>query len=191
MGYPTQNINFVPGTSYVAVDPTGSAPSVNGLSIYEGGAGPFRQTKFVLNNMVVATTDNTTNGAQGSQKIYDFPAGAILVHGGAAKLTITGGAGLTATAAVVWAVGTVAPAADATLTSTEANIIPSTAATLSSSTNTASAVTATAAGILDGSSTAIDALLNFAVPDAGSSANSTITVTGEIVITWIQLGDPV
>jgi hypothetical protein len=193
MSFPSQNISYVPGTSYVAVDPTGSAPTVAGLSVYEGGAGPIRQTKFVLNGVSVSVTDSGgATGAHGNLKIYDFPAGAILMHGGAAKLTVTAATGIDAGAALVWAVGTTATATDnATLTTTEANIIPSTAATLTSSTNTSSQYTATAAGILNGTATAIDGYLNVAVPDAGATANSTVTVTGEIVVTWIQLGDPV
>jgi len=43
--------------------------------------------------------------------------------------------------------------------------------------------------IFDGTATAIDAFLNFAVPDAGATANSTLAVTGSILLSWINHGD--
>lgn len=151
--------------------------------------GTLNVTTIDIADLALATTDNGTI-ASGSQKIYDFPAGNILVLGAVGLLSIVAGAGgLTDTAAVVMSVGTVAAAADATLTSTEANIIPSTTATLSGGENAAVDMASTAQLIADGTATAIDAYLNVGVPDAGTSASDTLTVNGSITITWVNLGD--
>lgn len=153
--------------------------------------GLFHKTTLPIANLVVTMTDTGgANGGQGSQKVYDFPEGAILVVAAGFNLTIQrGSTGLTATAAVVASVGTVAPGADATLTGTEANMIPSTVATLSSGAGAAKNFSAAPAAPLDGTSTAIDALLNFAVPDAGISANDTLIVNGTITIFWMDVID--
>jgi hypothetical protein len=43
--------------------------------------------------------------------------------------------------------------------------------------------------LADGTATAKDAFLNFAVPDAGSSANDTLTVAGTVTVVWTNSGD--
>ena len=96
--------------------------------IEETGA---KKITLKLENHVVPTTDATTNGAYGSVKLYTFPAKNITFLSGSASLTLAKqGAGLADAAAIVYSLGTVAAAADATLTGTEANFIASTAATL-------------------------------------------------------------
>lgn len=171
----------------------GAIPIVTGLTSVTEKMGHIHRSLFTFTNMVITTTDGTTNGAQGSQKIYTFPRGLILILGGTANLTITGdGTGVINTAVVVGAVGSVAPANDATLTSTEANMIPSTASTL-----TAGAGVTKGRGVTqtyfdnttNTNSTQLSANLNFAMPDASSTANGTITVTGTVEICWINLGD--
>ena len=68
--------------------------------------------------------------------------------------------------------------------------MPSTAATLTSSAgNCDGEMTTALLAIQDGTATAKDAFLNFAVPDAGSTANSTITVAGTLTISWMSNGD--
>lgn len=142
-----------------------------------------------LVNAPVATVDATTNGAQGSVKVYTFPAGVITILGASTNLTIAKvGAGITATAAVVGSVGTVAAAVDGTLTGTEANIIPSTASTLTAGAGVTKGVS-TGAVTLDGTQTNVPVWLNFIVPDAGSTANDSLTVNGTITITYVNNGD--
>lgn len=153
--------------------------------------GTLNVTTIDIAALSVTTTDNGAAGAQGSQKIYDFPAGNILILGAVGLLSISRvGTNLTATSAVVASVGTVAAGAgDATLTSTEANIVPSTTATLSGGANAAVDMASTAQGIFDGTATPADAILNFATPDAGSTGNDALLVSGSITITWVNLGD--
>lgn len=155
-----------------------------GVSVVEGA----NKTTFTFTNVTVSTTDVPGTCAYGSLKIYDFPEGAIIVGGSVANLTIAAATGITATSAVVSSVGTAPAAADATLTATEADIIPSTASTLTASAGAFSAVYLTSAGF-DGTATAKDAYLNFAMPDAGSTANSTITVNGTLTIDWRFIAD--
>lgn len=153
-------------------------------------AGQIYKTTITIAALSVTTVDAGAAGAHGSQKIYDFPEGNILVLGAVGELTLTAGAGgITDTASVVASVGTVAVGTDnATLTSTEADIVPSTAATLSGGIGTAN-MQNTATLIKDGTATPVDAILNIAVPDAGSSADDTVTVDGTLTITWMNLGN--
>ena len=150
------------------------------------------RTVLKLDKLVITMTDATTAGCHGFVKLYDFPACNLLFHGATCDLTVTAGTGgITDTAAVVAAIGTAQVAtADATLTTTEADLIPSTAATLTGGIGAAKGKTVTAGvAVFDGTATAKDAYLNFAVPDAGSTGNDTLIVSGTIVLVWSNLGD--
>lgn len=138
----------------------------------------------------IAMVDHTTAGAHGSKAIYDFPEGNIHILGAVTNLTTLAGAGgITDTAALIGSVGSVAVGiGDATLTSTEANIVPSTAGTLAAGAGVLKG-NSTAAVTLDGTQTAAKAYLNLVAPDAGSTADDTITVSGTVTLTWVKLGD--
>lgn len=150
------------------------------------------RTVLTLNKAVINMVDATTAGCHGSAKIYDFPECNLLFLGATCNLTVLAGVGgITDTAAVVAAIGTAAVStADATLTTTEADLIPSTAATLTAGAGAARGKTLTAGVVVfDGTTTAKDAYLNFAVPDAGSTGNDTLIVSGTITLVWSNLGD--
>ena len=150
------------------------------------------RTTLQLSGAVVTMTDAAAAGCHGSVKLYDFPACNLLFLGATCDLTVTAGAGgITDTAAVVAAIGTAAVStADATLTTTEADLIPSTAATLTAGAGAAKGKTLTGGVVVfDGTATAKDAYLNFAVPDAGSTGNDTLIVSGTITLVWSNLGD--
>lgn len=170
----------------------GTQATVAGVATQEM-VGGLRQTVFTLTNVAVAVTDNGVNGGNGPLKLYDFPVGLVQITGASTDLTMTADGGLTATSAVVASLGTAAAAnTDATLTSTEADIIPSTACTLSSSAGTfkgKSTSTQFAASVFDGTSTPKALYLNFATPDAGITANAVLTVNGTVRVTWTHLGD--
>lgn len=165
----------------------------SGGAIASEGVLGLRQTLLTLNGAVITVNDNGANGGNAPLKIYTFPPGVIFIAGATASVAIVGGAGLTATSAVVSAVGTAAAGiTNATLTLTEADIIPSTVTTLTANAATftgKSTATQMAAGVWDGTATPIDVYLNFATPDAGITAATTITATGVIRITWVNLGD--
>lgn len=167
----------------------------NGAAAGTGNVASERQgvvhtTILTLTALSVTMTDATTNGCHGSQKVYDFPAGNIMILGATSDLQITAGAGGIADgAAVVGSVGSAAVGTNnATLTSTEADIVPSTAGTLTSGVGDVDGQS-TGAAVLDGTATAADAYLNLAVPDADSSASDTLSVTGTITLVWVNLGD--
>lgn len=150
------------------------------------------KTVLTLSGVSVAMTDAALAGSHGSLKLYDFPQCNLLFLGGTCDLSLTAGVGgITDTAAVVAAIGTTTVGTDNdTLTTTEADLIPSTAATLTAGVGAAEGKTVTAGVVVfDGTATAKDAWLNLAVPDAGSTANDTLTVTGTVTLVWANLGD--
>lgn len=163
------------------------------VSIVEEKIAQVHRTILTLTNVVVPTVDATTNGAQGTWLAYLFPRGLIEIFGATDNLTIAGdGTGITATSAVVSSVGSVVAATDATLTSTEADMIPSFAATLVASAGVVKGLGQTSKffdNTTNTNATQLTANLNFACPDAGSTANGTITVNGTITINWFNHGD--
>jgi len=176
------------------LDPGRGTAAGTGVVAAECGIGALRQTVLTLSSVSITMTDAVAAGCHGSQKVYDFPAGLIHVMGVVCDLTtLAGTGGITDTSAVVGSVGTVAAATDnATLTTTEANLAPSFAGTLAAGAGTMKSLSTAAlmaAAVIDGTVTAVDAFLNFATVDAGSTANDTLTVSGTITITWINYGD--
>ena len=156
----------------------------------EYGVGATRQTKITLTDLSVTMTDGGASGSIGTQKIYDFPAGNIIVLGAVSNLTSIArvGSAITATAAVKHSLGSAAEATNDTLDSTQANMIPSTSATLAAGVGSGGGES-TAVAVVDGTAAAADAILNFGIADAGSSGNDALTVSGTVTITWINLGD--
>ena len=169
----------------------GSSP-VNASIATTNSSGGMIKTVITLSGLEVTMTDATTAGSHGSVKLYDFPEANLFFLGGTASLTLTAGeGGITDTAAAVVSVGTATVGTDnATLTTTEADLIPSTAATLTGGVGTASGITLTAGAVaFDGTATAKDAWLNVAIPDADSTADDTLTISGTITLVWSNLGD--
>jgi hypothetical protein len=150
-------------------------------------AGVVRQTTITIaltgdNKITLADGKDTGTGV----KIYDSPAGRILVLGAVINCTtsIEGASGGAAT--VNLAVGTATASDDDELTSTEVNIIPSTATANGSSTWKAALATSAQ---FDGTSTAVDLYVNAGVADAVSASAVTIAIEGTLTVTWINLGD--
>lgn len=169
-------------------------PVVNAAIVTEEQFGHIHRTSLTFTNYALATVDSAGNAGIGSLTAYTFPRGNIQFLGATSNLTIAAAAGIGATAAVVMSVGTVAAANDATLTGTEANLIPSTACTLTGSAGAMKGKsTATQSAFFDNTTTTnatqMPAILNAAVPDASSSANSTLTLNGTLTFTWINHGD--
>lgn len=172
------------------VGAAGAAASTS-VAVSESAAGAIK-TVLTLSNVSITMTDATTAGSHGSLKLYDFPECNLLFLGGTTDLVITAGAGgITDTAAVVGSVGTATVGTDnATLTTTEADLIPSTASTLTGGVGATKGKTVTAGVVVfDGTATAKDAWLNYAIPDADSTANDTLVVSGTVTLIWSNLGD--
>lgn len=164
--------------------------SGTGVVATEYGDAYTHTTVLTLTNVAVTSTDHTTNGGSGSLKVYDFPEGLIGYSGGSTNLTIVSDAGgLAANSSLLGSMGSTAAGSDnATLTTTEADFIPSTACTLTSSAG-AMKGKATTPAIFDGTGTATDLYLNFAASAGDSSGTDNLTINGTITIRWAALGD--
>jgi hypothetical protein len=158
----------------------------------EAGTGVVHQTTLTLAATPI-TMRNTEQG--GGVKIYDFPEGRILVLGATASIAVTTTSVLadTLNAGVTcnYGIGTVTQS-NATVATTEQDIVQVTAFTSSATVDVAGAV-AKGVGVLapfDGTTTPVDAYLNLAVAGATDiDADATVTVSGTVNITWINLGD--
>lgn len=166
------------------------------VSLVEYGAGEVHHTKFTVTALPL-TISNAVAGTQASGlKIYDYPEGRILVLGATATMaetttsvilsTLNGGS--TAKFALGTTIGT-----NAAMSTTEVDHIPATSITSSATINVAGAAATAALAAsaqFDGTATAKDLYLNFAVPTDGDlDADATITLTGVVEVTWILLGD--
>lgn len=156
----------------------------------ELGSGVLRQTLLTL----TALSQVIPNGASEwcGTDIYDFPEGRILVLGVTASLAPTTTSTLASTVTTgttgAIAIGTVTD--DGTHSTTKVDLLPDTAYTSSTTINVAAAaVTAAlaASAQFDGTGTAKKAFLNNKI--AVNTNDGTITWTGTIKITWINLGD--
>lgn len=168
----------------------GTVAAVAGLSVKEYGESiGLRQTQLTFTNVKQVFTDATGNIYYGGTKVYTFPTSSLLILGTVTSLAIARvGALLPATASVVGSIGTATAAADATLTSTEADIVASTAATLTSGAGTMyNAPSATLSIAASTSATAKDVYLNWAA-SATSGGTDALTINGTVTITWVALG---
>jgi hypothetical protein len=161
------------------------------VSVVENGDGTFIQSVFTVTALPITMRDTEQGG--GAQ-IYNFPLGRITTLGATATIGVTTTSELSSTlntgVTCNYGVGTVTQA-NATVATTEQDIVNVTAFTASATINVAGA---DAAGVgvgvlasLDGSSTAKDAFLNLAVAGATDiDADATVTVTGTVTISWIN-----
>jgi hypothetical protein len=189
---PTGGIHIIDGDP---LDKAGAAvaPATGEIVTEHAQFGPFCQTTLRLNNVPQAVVNGTE--FQGT-KIYDFPAGRISVLGVTAtlqqKTTSVLASTLNASSIGAISLGTVTASAT-TLATTMVNLLPSTAFTSSATINVAgTAVSAAlaAAAQFDGTSTPVDVFLNTAfATTADVDGNATQTISGTVVMTWINLGD--
>lgn len=165
------------------------ATGLTGVSKVET-LGETVRVKLTLDAKSIAMIDAGAAGSHGSLKLIDLPAGYIVIPGATTDLTIARvGTALTAASAVVAALGSTATTnANATLTTTEADIVPSTTATLSSGAGTFKGK-ATAISYQDATASTVSVYLNFATPDAGSTGDDALLVSGTIQILVQNSGD--
>lgn len=164
-----------------------------GVTAKHAAFGPFIQTTLKLDNVAQTVVNGTEY--QGT-KIFDFPETRMWVVGCVAtlqqKTTSTLASTLNASSTGAIALGT-ATASNVSLTGTMVDFLPSTAFTSSATVNVAgtavSAVLA-AAAFFDGTGTAKDLYLNTAYATTTDvDGDATQTISGTVVITWINLGD--
>lgn len=167
------------------------APAGDGILADEDGiAGAIQKTTLRFVNATI-TVGNTSGASFGSKKIYDFPKGRILLLGGRANLEFDwSGQDIAATGSGDASLGTTATA-DATLSSTDVDLMASTALT----DPFVGGVGALAGNFVnptnfDGTGTAKDMHLNVIIDDAdvADAASDTITLNGTVEFSWINLG---
>lgn len=160
----------------------------------ETGNGAFRQTVLTLTDLPITMRDTEQGGGA---KIYTFPIGRITRIGATVSLAMTTTSVIAATLnsgkTCNLGVGSVTQS-QATVTTTEQDIVNVTAWTSSTVINVAgSTVAGVGPGVLDsldGTSTAIVAFLNLAVAGATDiDANATITISGTVTMNWANVGD--
>lgn len=155
--------------------------------------GDIHRTKLQLTGLVVSTVDNGTAGHAGSLILYTLPKGMIRVLGGAAKFTsvVVDGTGITNVGAIEIGVGSTAAGTDmASLTGTTEDIITGTAMTLSTSVSALNRNQFNVTGLkVDNTAgTGGKVYVNVACSAATADSNGTCTLTGEIIIDWVNDG---
>lgn len=175
---------------------TGNGASAGSdVTVVEYGAQMLHKTVFTLDEQAVALTDNTGTIAYGGLKVYDFPEGAVMVVGVTSDLDLTKSSdGVNDDWDGDFGLGTVTATDDASLTTTEDDILPSTATPQATSGATTANGQSTAAEnvVFDGTDTAKDMFLNFLVDDSDHDVDSTacnLIADGTITLYWINLGD--
>ena len=161
---------------------TGSGSVVSGkCTAVESGNTIVHKTKLTFtltgaNDLDLADTDPSWAGI----KVYDFPAGDILILGAVLNADAAFGGGALGTP--VMGVGTAVEATDATLDGTQANVVPSQTLAATVHQRLASALS------IDGTGTPVDLYVNVAAATVGTGA-ATVAVTGTLTLTWTNLGD--
>lgn len=156
--------------------------------------GIVNRTTLTLTDLTIAVTDSL---AYAGQKIYDFPAGRILLLGCVSYLkwgvTTDRTSTINNNASLTYGIGS-ATASNATLASAMIDMHPKTTEVLDGAaaayTAQVGAALAAAAQFDGASSGAIDAFLNVGF-ETGTDidADGTLKVSGTIVFTWLNLGD--
>ncbi len=194
MGY---NIQQTSGSIQFTDNPTivGAAnqPATGSISVKQEQFGALCKTTLTLDNVPQTVVNGTEY--QGT-KIYDFAQGRILMLGVTAtlqqKTTSALASTLNASSVGAIALGTVTASAT-TLSATMVDLLPSTAFTSSATINVAGTAVSAALGAsahFDGTTTAKDVYLNTAYATTTDvDGNATQTISGTVVMTWIDLGD--
>lgn len=173
------------------VSQLGTKQTITGMQTYEHGFNRFRSTHFRFDACAVPLTYSAGVVSYKGTKLYQFPKGNILFLGATAKLATTkSSAGLTATWAGLFGLGTVTAAADATLTSTEQNVIPSTViAAAVAGVGAIGAQNAAAIAPLDNDADTLSLYANILANTADTTATAVnVGLTGDVWVHWMNLG---
>ena len=173
----------------------GVAATASTSSAVESGGGIINKTVITLVDQVVVLADEAGVVGYGSVQLYDFPAGAIKTIGATADVAVTKtSAGVDATWAGDFGLGTTLATNNNTLATTEQNIIPTTATAAAVAGLGAVAAQSTAAEdtVKDGTTTAASVFYNVLIDDGDQDITGTacnFILNGTITLHWINLGD--
>lgn len=169
------------------------AANGTGVTVRQAPSSGVRQIVLTLANTPIPLVDEAGVVAYGSLKVWDAPEGAINILGAVANLTVgKSSAGVVAAWNGDFAVGTAAASNNASLSSTEANIIPSTAIPAATAGNSTAKGVMTTPVSLDGTSAGADVYLNVLVDDADQDVTATpanLIFNGTITLTVVFAGD--
>lgn len=183
----------------------GASAAAGALALAPAGVAAANEAGYVktvltFNNKTVPIVDAAGVVARVALKILDLPEGLIAIAGATANLALeavtvdpeaeTPGVSLT------WdgdfGIGSAAAAADATLTGTEQNIIPTTATPQAVAGATTAKGVSTAALQLDGTAAAVDIYLNVLIDDVDQDVTSepaNLVINGTVTLVWSLIGD--
>lgn len=176
-----------------AVQEHSGNPGTAAATAIESAAGIIRQTLLTLSDVPV-TVGNTTGVSFGSQLVYTFPEGRILLLGatmGGISFDLTDEGNATPiddTMGGDVSLGSTA-AGDGTLTGADVDIIPATSIDPISAGITGAALAASAQ--FNGTTTPVPVYLNVLIDDAdvADTASDVILVSCLVTLTWVNLGD--
>lgn len=167
-------------------------PTAGAITVKEEQFGSFHVTTLNLAACRVPVTDAL---AYAGLKVYDFPAGRILILGATASLkwaVTTARTTINDSASLTWGVGT-ATASNITLATTMVDLIPKTTRALDGAVAAYTAVSTAALAAsahFDGTGTAKDAFLNVGFEtNTEIDADGNLAANGNITLVWVNLGD--
>src|SRR5688500_152311 len=168
------------------------------VKVAETGGPVLHRTVLTFTATPITLTDDAGAGQYGGTLIYTFPQGLIGIHGAVVtgSLTILTGTIIDNFDGFV-ALGTVTATTGATLTGTEANIMPAVAISAGAADkiavvdagSVATALTESGSRWIDGTTTAVPMFLNFLVTDDATHTSGTAKFDGTVVFNWENLGD--
>jgi hypothetical protein len=160
-----------------------------GVTVTDYYSGSIHRTVCQMTARAMAIAKGTGSTGYGSQLLFTAPLGAIAILGVSTVLTAAVTASWNPTTPVA-GIGTTAAAVDnATLTTTEVDILASTSLTVSADATALKVLgPATLRPVFDGSSAAKDVYLNVACNSDPGAAKS-LTWTGKVYVLWAFLGD--
>jgi len=162
-----------------------SATGVVGVSSISS----YNKSTITLTDYAMVITDSEGSGGHGALKIVDFPLGMIYVIGVVGDMSSSAIAGAGATSAVDMALGSATTLTDAeTLGNANVDFVAAVSEDLIASVGVYDLVTNTPQ-TEDGHTAATDVYLCVAIEDSDMSATGSITLSGTIVITWLNTGD--
>lgn len=171
---------------------TGAAAAGTGVAVSSNVVG-YTKTVLRFTNTPLALIDTAGVVARCALKVFDLPEGLVHIAGAVLNLALTkSAAGVNADWDGDVSVGSAAAAGDATLSSTEQNIIPTTPTPQAVSGATTAKGISTAGVMLDGTGTPVDIYLNVLVDDADHDVTTTPTnliANGTLTIVWSLIGD--
>lgn len=164
----------------------------SGVSVKERGYdGGLRETVITFLNTRIPLTDEAGVVAYGGLKVYDMPTGVIKFLGAETSIALTkSSAGVNADWDGDFGVGSVTASNNATLSSTEQDIIATTATPQAvAGVTTANGFSVTDVG-LDGRTTAVDVFINFLIDDADHDVTTTacdLILNGTLKLQWTKI----